>query len=171
MRGVDAQASRTNRGDSCSCQDATKLLRIYTTTSKLNLELDRDEAQPHLLRHFIQMSPWRNWLARPTVNREVDSSILSGDACFFALSILSFLHVRSRFYFCGSGWGQFVGEILALYGTRVWVFGSAMCGMILVDFYKVCSMLGMCAHMFTSSSFTTRLFSFNSIPTSKPSLR
>lgn len=31
----------------------------------------------------LTWSPWRNWLARPTVNREVDSSILSGDARFF----------------------------------------------------------------------------------------
>ena len=27
-------------------------------------------------------SPWRNWLARPTVNREVGSSSLPGDVFF-----------------------------------------------------------------------------------------
>ncbi|KAJ5847218.1 hypothetical protein N7455_011175, partial [Penicillium solitum] len=27
-------------------------------------------------------SPWRNWLARPTVNREVGSSSLPGDVSF-----------------------------------------------------------------------------------------
>ncbi|KOS42730.1 hypothetical protein ACN38_g6355 [Penicillium nordicum] len=31
---------------------------------------------------FINKSPWRNRLARPTVNREVGSSSLPGDVCF-----------------------------------------------------------------------------------------
>ncbi|KAJ5598799.1 hypothetical protein N7537_008883 [Penicillium hordei] len=37
-------------------------------------------------------SPWRNWLARPTVNREVGSSSLPGDVSFllFAFCFLFF---------------------------------------------------------------------------------
>ena len=90
------------------------------------------------------MSPWRNWLARPTVNREVDSSILSGDACFFAL--LLFFFVREKYIcFCGSG----VGKILAFYGARVW-FSELKCGMLLVLLQAMlyAMQVGMCAHIF-----------------------
>ncbi|KUM57511.1 hypothetical protein ACN42_g9672 [Penicillium freii] len=33
-------------------------------------------------------SPWRNWLARPTVNREVGSSSLPGDVSFLFQTII-----------------------------------------------------------------------------------
>ena len=32
---------------------------------------------------FLHMSPWRNWLARSTVNRKVGGSSPPGDGCFF----------------------------------------------------------------------------------------
>ena len=150
--------------------------------------MDRDEAQPHLLRHFIQMSPWRNWLARPTVNREVDSSILSGDACFFFRLFKSFFGVcvcvreKTYFAFCGK-WGEWgdlwrglVIGILPCEGMDC----SEQCMWIVTrifHFYKLRdAMIGMCAHDFTltvilgSHSNSHRLSS--PLPhTSKPSLR
>ena len=49
----------------------------------------------NVARFTSNKSPWRNWLARPTVNREVGSSSLPGDVsfcfCFFAL-LVTYLH-------------------------------------------------------------------------------
>ena len=43
------------------------------------------------------MSPWRNWLARSTVNRKVDGSIPSGDVYLDPINIIEFIRVKHAY--------------------------------------------------------------------------